>query len=265
MSTSIRDVGRHVEDLAPRSLTAIDYGSFMHGEPDAACTGVAVTWTPSLAVLRRAAEQGMNLVVSHEFPYFPHAPSNWWRNQAEMLAKPVNLARLRILEAHRMCLYRVHAPIDFAPGWGIVDAFGEALGFGPAKARDCAVVMYELARPEKLDDLAQRVKKTMGLPAVRVAGEPSRPISRIATAVGGLGQSYGIAEAAAGLGAHCILFGEAVDYAFRYAIDAGLAVIETAHHASESYGLRNLARLIAEKFPHLPVEYLDAGLPYRPL
>ena len=263
MGVAVRAVTDYIEEIAPRSVTTIDYGAFHHGNPDTPCTGVAVTWTPSVAVLREAAARQMNLVVSHEFLYFPHSPSSWWHNQARSMAKPVNLSRMRVLEQHGMCVYTIHAPIDFSPQWGIVDAFGRALGFGEPLAKDSALALYELAQAQPLDELAQNVKTTMGLPAVRVAGEANRGIRKVVTAVGGLGQIYGIAEGAAALGADCIVFGEAVDYAFRCAVDAGLAVIETAHHASESFGLRNLAGLIGERFPDLLVEYIDAGVPYR--
>jgi putative NIF3 family GTP cyclohydrolase 1 type 2 len=64
-------------------------------------------------------------------------------------------------------------------------------------------------------------------------------------------------------GADAIICGETLDYAFRAAVDADVALIETAHVNSENPGVREYARLLAAKLTDTPVRFIDAGIPWR--
>ena len=42
---------------------------FLHGDPNAEVNGIATTWIPTNDVIRRAADNGLNLIVTHEQCY----------------------------------------------------------------------------------------------------------------------------------------------------------------------------------------------------
>lgn len=180
------------------------------------------------------------------------------------MKKTPNLLRHEILNRNNMVVYQTHKNWDAAPGWGRYDAFPKLLGFEKEINRGRFIRVHEI-KPVKVGVLAEIIRKKMDLPMVRIAGDTGKKVSKIATAVGGLGQIYGIAEEPYNFGAEVLVFGEAVDYAIRYCVDNGMIAIETSHVLSENPGVKNLAEKLKEKFSGTKVVFLDAGYPFNSL
>ena len=49
----------------------------------------------------------------------------------------------------------------------------------------------------------------------------------------------------------------------RFALEAGIPLIETSHEVSETPGLRAFATDLARAFPHLPVTFHENALCWR--
>jgi putative NIF3 family GTP cyclohydrolase 1 type 2 len=100
--------------------------------------------------------------------------------------------------------------------------------------------------------LIERVKSCVGLERLRVARPDGqqRPIRRIGLTWGGMGLFVNVAFQQELLEQGCDLFiaGEADSYAFRFATEAGVAVIETSHEASEQAGLRRFTEMLQAAF-----------------
>jgi putative NIF3 family GTP cyclohydrolase 1 type 2 len=88
-------------------------------------------------------------------------------------------------------------------------------------------------------------------------------VTLVTVMYGGLLQHWHGVDEAHLAGADAIICGEALDYAFRAAVDADIALVETAHVSSENPGLREFARRLSAKLPDIPVRFIDAGLPWR--
>jgi len=257
-----REIGGFLLRIAPPESGAKgDPTGFLYGNPDIECTGVGCTWTPTVAVLERAVELGLNMIETHEIPFFPSYKSFWYDERPEAEKRP-NIRRKEILDKHGLCVFRTHTVWDVFPGKGQVDAFGKALGLTKEVARSRGVRVFEIS-PTTVGALAERVRKTMRLDAVRLVGDPERQVTKVATLVGGLGQSFLAPEGALNLGAEVAILGEMFDYTARYAVDAGIALIETAHMTSENYGVMGVVEALRERFPSLRVEFLDAGIPWE--
>ncbi|MCR4398027.1 MAG: Nif3-like dinuclear metal center hexameric protein [Firmicutes bacterium] len=108
---------------------------------------------------------------------------------------------------------------------------GVALGFGR---------VGDLARPTTLGELAERVRSALGAPYVRVYGEPSSPISRVATSAGSGG---GNAAAAAAEGAQVLITADVKHTQALAAMALGISVIEVGHLSSE----RPIVRALVER------------------
>lgn len=256
-----RDVEAVVLEIAPReNAMEGDPTGLLYGDPGTEVTGIAVTWTPTVAVLREAACDGLNFVLTHEIPFFSTAQSKWYRTLPEE-EKPHNRARRRILDEHGMCVCRCHSNWDGTPG-GVMDSCAEALGFTEYahQAQYCCTYLIE---PMTVAELADHAKLALGVPVVRVAGDLARTVMRVSVMYGGLLQLfYGVDEAIIA-GADAIICGEALDYSFRAAVDADIPLIETSHTNSENPGMREFARLLASRLPDLPVRFIDAGQPWE--
>jgi putative NIF3 family GTP cyclohydrolase 1 type 2 len=253
------DVATFVEALAPPdSGVPRDDNRFTFGDPATEVRGIGVTWMPTAAALREAADLGLNLLVVHEAWWFEAQHSPWY---AELPAwsKPVNLGRLGLLTGNGLCLYRCHSNWDARPGDGVADRIGPALGLEREVARGRFTRVFEVP-PVALAALAARVKAQLGLPAVRFFGDPGREIRRIAPLIGGFGgNQFSIPEEVHRLGAEAVVAGDLVEYVTLHALELGLGVVETLHSVTENPALQRLAELLGARFPGVPVRFLESG------
>ena len=98
-----------------------------------------------------------------------------------------------------------------------------------------------------LEGLAARVRERLGGAALRVAGDPGRPIERAAVVPG---SGSGWIAAAADLGADALVTGDVPHHRARAALERGLAIVDPGHAATERPGVRRLRDRVAELAPH---------------
>jgi dinuclear metal center YbgI/SA1388 family protein len=103
-----------------------------------------------------------------------------------------------------------------------------------------------LPAPVALGGLVDQIGRTLGDPGLRFYGDPVRSVARIA-AVPGSGSSY--IRAAAATGADVLVTGDVAHHRMVEAADAGLAVIDPGHLATEGPGMRRLYDLVAGIVP----------------
>jgi len=260
----VKEVIDYILEIAPFQD---EYGeiprddSIVFGNPDTEVKGIGVTWSSTINVLKRAEKYGLNFIITHEFLFWPHNQTIWFKSDENIMRKKPNLLRYEILKKNDMVVYNTHKNWDAAKDWGMCDAFPKLLGFRYEIARGRFIRVHRI-NPVKVKDLAEMIKGKMKLPVIRVAGDIERKVSKIATAVGGLGQIYGIAEEPANLGAEVVVFGEAVDYAIRCCVENGMVAIETSHILSENPAVKNLAKKLKEKFKGVKIMFIDAYYPF---
>jgi putative NIF3 family GTP cyclohydrolase 1 type 2 len=256
-----KDVEAAVLEIAPLEYAHEgDPTGIIYGDAQAEITGVAVTWTPTVQVLREAAVDDLNFILTHEVPFFSNRESNWFRTLPED-EKPHNIARRRILDDHEMVVCRCHSNWDGAPG-GVMETCAETLGLTEVVESGDYCRTYAVD-PVTVAEMADHAKLALGVPVVRVAGDSGQMVTLVTVMYGGLLQHWHGVDEAVLAGADAIICGEALDYAFRAAVDAEVALIETAHVSSENPGLREFARRLGGKLPDLPVRFIDPGLPWR--
>jgi putative NIF3 family GTP cyclohydrolase 1 type 2 len=101
-----------------------------------------------------------------------------------------------------------------------------------------------------LEEFAMNVGQVLGGVPVAIAGDPNRPVRRVAVACGA-GDDF--LTDAAGAGAQVLLTGEA---RFHRALEAealGIGLLTAGHYATERPGVEELARKIAMAFPGVTV------------
>lgn len=91
-----------------------------------------------------------------------------------------------------------------------------------------------LPEPMPLRDVADRLRGRLPAPHLRYAGDPDRPVSRVAT-VGGAGD--GLIGAALRSGVDVYVTGDLRHHVTLDAVEQGLAMIDAGHHATESAAL----------------------------
>jgi len=225
---------------------------FKFGDPEAQVTGVLVCWMANGPALEEAAANGCNLVICHETLFYPQSAAidgeRCW---------PANRRRMELMSDHRIAVYRAHGKLDRLC---IFDDFAAALGLRDVCAGEGYARIYSLPAT-RVSELAERAKQATGLPAVRVVGDLERRVERVGLPWGGLGLFVNISfmEQLIENGAEAGIAGETDEYAMRFAEDAGLALIETSHAASENIGLRHFAAMLAGAHPGLKVIFHESG------
>lgn len=261
----VKDIVDYILEIAPfkDSFGEIPRDDdFVFGNPEEEITGIGVTWSPTLPVLQKAVEEGLNFIITHEYLYWPYQKTPWYESGQEIMRKLPNIRRKKILEENRMVVYMTHKNWDAAPGWGMCDSFPKLLGLEKEINRGRFTRVYQTPRI-KLKTLAQGIKQKMGLSIVKVAGAPEKEVLKIGTCVGGLGQLFGIPEELYRFGADVVVFGEVLDYTVRCCVEHSMAAIETSHCLSENPGVENLAKKLNKKYMEMKVVFLNAGYPFN--
>jgi len=252
----VEEIAEFIEGLAPGP--AADEG-FKFGDPQAQVKGVLVCWMATLAALRHAVAEDCNLVICHEEMHYPYAAQH--PGLEKYLTWTVNRRRISWLAEHNIVVYRAHGMLD---DFCILDDFGRLLGLGEPVVSEGFFRIYDIS-PRPVAQLANEVKRCMGMNYLRVCGDVDRIVQRPGPLWGGLGLSVnvGFIEGLLRYYPDVLIAGESDEYAMFYAIDADIPLIETSHAASENYGLRHFAQYLAANFPGLKVVFDECPVPWE--
>ena len=229
----------HLDELlAPGEYD--DYGPNGLQVPGAAEVTTVVTGVSAHRELfERAREAGAQLVLCHHGIL-------WGGNPA--LTRPA-AARLRVLLEADMSLAAYHLPLDAHPEVGNNALICQALGleqdgrFAEHRGRPIGIV-GRAPEPVPFEDLRERCRTVFGQePFVWDAGPAS--VRTVGVVSGG---AAGDLSEAVALGLDAFLTGEPAEFAMADAREGGVHFIAAGHYASETFGIRRLGDLLAERF-----------------
>jgi len=191
-------------------------------------------------LFERAADAGAQMVLCHHGILWDFHP----RSITAQLKR-----RLEALFAADMSLVAYHLPLDAHPEVGNNALICAALGFeraepfGEAKGRALGFVGRSaegIGRPQ----LVERCREVFGQePRVFDAGPE---VVHSVGVVSGAGSSELAGAASAGLDA--LVTGEPSEHAMADAREAAITFIAGGHYATETFGVRRLGELLAERF-----------------
>lgn len=240
----VNDIKEYIRKLAEG--LGKDEG-LLFGVPDAKVNKILVCWMADVAAIRYAAQTGANLIVTHESLFYPYdIVVNG--GVPEFMTWHTNHKRMELLARHDISVIRAHGSLDKIC---IFDDFASVLELGePVICEANYVKIYEV-EPVTYGDLIKHVKKKLKLGQLRVTSEAEiRKVKRIGLPWGGLGLfiNVGYMQELIKHGCDVFIAGETDNYGLRFAVDAGIGMIETGHEVSENPGLRHFAEMLAEAF-----------------
>ncbi|NUR58723.1 MAG: Nif3-like dinuclear metal center hexameric protein [Catenulispora sp.] len=213
------------------------------GDPDDIVRTVAFAVDPVAAVVEEAIERGADLLVTHH-PLF-------LRGVHGVPATDFKGRLVHKLIRGGVALFTAHTNADSADP-GVSDALAQAIGVQQLRPLDARAGnpelgigrVGELPEAEPLAAFARRV--AAALPGtsggVRVAGDPERPVRRIAVCGGAGDTFFGAARQA---GADVYVTADLRHHPASEALEAGgLALVDVAHWASEWPWLEGAARTL---------------------
>jgi dinuclear metal center YbgI/SA1388 family protein len=214
---------------------------------------VATGVSANLELLDAAVASGAQLVLTHH--------GLLWGDEVSPLSVPM-AARLRALLCSDVSLAAYHLPLDANREIGNNAMLRDALGlaaddrpFGQAKGSAVGVI-GRADEPIDLAELRRRLTDAVGRePLVFDAGPEG--ISTVGIVTGG--GSFAIHEAGR-LGLDALVTGEPSEPVMGEAREYGVHFLAGGHYATETFGIRRLGKLIAERFS-VEHEFIDVPNP----
>lgn len=270
--------------LSPLSHTA---DTFKAGDPQKPLTGVVTTFLATAEVIRQAARQGANLIITHEPTYYSDQDTD---DLAWLHGDPVYDAKRQLVESTGVVIWRFHDYWHLMTPDGIQAGVARQLGWPldtPSMDTREAVRAWSMTRgqdwnrelagasssvatvpPTTLAQLAGFVRERLGVTHVRYVGPADLPCTRVALTVGALPGKMTIATLQRG-DVDVVLCGETREWeTCEYLRDAtffgrpkGMLVV--GHAASEEGGMAYLADWLRPHLPQVPITHLPSGDPFQ--
>ena len=229
--------------------------TFKAGKPETEVRGIATSGMSTFDVLRRAAKDAKNFVVTHEPTFYNDRDVT-----TALESDPVYVAKQRFVAEHGLVVWRFHDHAHAMRPDPLVAGSARALGWteyaSPSDPR-----LY-LLPSTTLGELAADMARRLGDRAIRIAGDPAMKVSRVA-----LGPGYGMPPLTAAVdvsvGGEIAESGGNTEYVLD-AIAAGRpkAMIMLGHMMSEDHGMRDVAEWLRTFLPGIPIAFIPAGEPF---
>jgi putative NIF3 family GTP cyclohydrolase 1 type 2 len=255
---TVRELDEFFVQLDPSKRKPGGRDGLKWGNPDAEVQAVGTTWMATMDVLQRAAQLGCNVIVTHE-PTFYWDDVGTQQPEYEIAAQggtPTD-AKRRFLDQHGMAILRIHDLWDGYPEWGIAASLARLLNWGTRVSEPGQVPIFQV-RPVPLGEVARYAKLRLRLRAVRVVGDLSQEVSKIALAVGAFG-GLPVVQEALQLGADCLLGGECSEWqVVRFCQDINFGLVLLGHCESEEPGMAAMAAFLRAQL-NLPAHHIPAA------
>jgi len=246
--------------LSDSMKTTVD--NFLGGDADTPVHGIATTTMATLDVMRTAIAKGLNMIVSHETPFYSHP------DKIDDLKNDSTLAyKLDYMKKNQVVVLHWH------DHWHHRDPDGSAYGMmkemGWEKYVDPADVKHFTLPSQTLEQLAKTFQQKLQLHNIRVIGKPQLRVSKVYASWG-----YAKRELAISLlnrpDVDVLVTGESVEWeAIPYAQDMVAmgqqkALVLLGHVNSENGGMRYCAEWLREFIHEVPVGFVPAPEPFWP-
>ena len=241
---TIADVARFLEEFAPSRLAAEwDNVGLLVGDPSRSVKRIMTCLTVTPASAQEAISREADLIVAHHpLPFRPLQRMTTETTEGRLLLD---------LIAAGVAIYSPHTAFDSA-AQGINQLWAEGLAITKtaplvlaADGDGGAGRWGKLAQPQTLEQLAQRVKKFLGLDRAQLVGSPEQRVTTVAVACGSAGE---LLAAAIEAGCDCMVTGEVRFHTALEAEAAGVGIVLAGHFASERFGVVKLADVLANQF-----------------
>ena len=237
------------------------------GSPEAEVSGIVTTFVATDRILHFAAEQGANLVISHEPTFFNHEDETGWLDRSPVFRAKHDFAREAGITVWR-CHDYAHSMKPDIIVEGVIDALSWEKHRVDSLDPGGLPVIFELNHRPRPTALANEIKSGLATSRVLLAGDPDTQCRRVALLVGAIGGRRQI-ETAIANDVDAMVVGETNEWETpEYFRDAGYqklkkALLVIGHQPSEEAGMARLAAWIGERFPDLTVLHRAALDPLR--
>lgn len=238
--------------------------TFKAGDPDEKVTGIAVTMMATFDVIKRAAADGKNLVITHEPTFYSHQDGTALLETQE---DAVLLDKQAFIRDHHMVVWRFHDHWHKHKPDGIMQGMVDALGWKQYQNSDPEKSYLFTMPSQSLETLAGSVKKKLGIVAMRVVGDPKLQVTKVALIPGAAGSTMQI-QVLERDDVQVLFIGEVPEWeTVEYTDDAVAegkqkALVLMTHIPSEQAGMEECATWLKTFISGVPIAFVPARQPF---
>jgi putative NIF3 family GTP cyclohydrolase 1 type 2 len=236
--------------------------TFKAGNPDTPLTGIATTMMATFDVLRRAAAERANLIITHEPTFYSHEDET---QSFEAANDPVWREKEAFVTEHHLVVWRFHDHWHTRRPDGILSGMADALHW---KHYERADVPNLFVLPQMtLRQLARSIQDRIGIKVLRVVGNPDLEVTKVALVPGAAGTQRHL-QFLRRDDVEALVIGEVPEWeTIEYVTDAAAqgrnkALILMGHIPSEQAGMANCAAWLKTFIPGVPVIFVPAAEPF---
>jgi putative NIF3 family GTP cyclohydrolase 1 type 2 len=230
------------------------------GSPDQKVTGIVTTMFATVDIIKQAAKLNANFIIAHEPTFYNHTDNTDWVADNKIVKAKQDLLKQNNITVWRFHDYwHTHRPDGILygvlkkAGWQQYYKDGERTLMIPAMS---------------VKDLADHLKKSLGIAHVRVIGDLSLPCKRIGLMPGAAGGQRQV-DYVEKNDPDVMIVGEtpeweAAEY-FRDKVALGnkRALIVLGHSVSEEPGMEWLVDWLKPKVPELKITHIASDSPFQ--
>lgn len=231
-----------------RTAEVKDYDGAVNGlqvENRGQVSRIAAAVDATHATVRMAIEQGVDLLIVHHGLFW--APSHPWTGKRYQL--------IRALVENNLAVYSSHLPLDLHPTLGNNAQLAAALGLRktePFFKQDGQALGIQAEVKMPRDRLESKLSTVLGGTVRLLPGGPET-CRRIGIVTGGAGNKL---KVAADEGVDTFITGEGPHWTYGMAEEVGINVLYGGHYATETFGVKALAKYLSGKFK-VPWVFID--------
>lgn len=207
---------------------------------------VALAVDGSQKTIDDAIEAGADLLVLHHGIYWCglRPMTGWFKKKIESCLH------------HNLAVYSAHLPLDMHPELGNNAGIAQALGLTDCRPEvdyHGTLIGQSGVFPGTVGELRERYAAICGSTVTGYVQDATAPAGRIAVCSGGAGDViYQMKDK----GYTTYLTGEENHWVVNAASDMGVNILFAGHYATETFGVKALGKLLAERFG-LPTVFID--------
>jgi len=235
------------------------------GDGDREVKRILVTWQSTLTSIRKAVDEGYDLLITHEPTYWGYSDAQerelYFKDNPHYIVPQEKLDLL----ASGITVLRLHDTWDRFPTYGIPYAWANFLGLSgtPEIGYDGYVLCYNVTEKtarEWARTIAARTA-TLGEPLVQFVGDESRTVRRIGVGTGCAGSPNDYMRLGCDLGIVC---DDGTPYwaGIACAVDSNFPIVRVNHRTSEEPGMESLTAYLRRELA-LDADYFMEGCTYK--
>jgi Uncharacterized conserved protein len=229
----------------------------MAGQPDTEVRGIAVSFMPTQQVIETAIASGANLLITHEPLSYSH------RHDDKLIENdPVYAQKQKLIDDSGIAIFRYHDYCHRKQPDIIMTGLLAALEW-ESNLTEMLPIAAILELPSMtVTEVAADVKQKLGMPFLRMTGDPTTPCSRVGILVGYRGGASTAVPLMREHNLDLLIVGEGPEWETpEYIRDAAYqsrakALLTLGHAESEEPGMRALSEELTQQYPDTAVQFI---------